>query len=84
MDEKKPAKSFLGQLLDASSIGIQLVISTFAGLAIGYGLDLLFGTSPWLTFVFLVIGIVSGFIELIRVARKADKTDNEGNNNPHM
>ena len=79
MTDKKPEKSLFGQLLDASSIGIQLVASTFAGLAIGYGLDRLFGTSPWLTFIFLVIGIISGFRELIRVARKVDKTDNDRN-----
>jgi ATP synthase protein I len=77
--DRKPEKSFFGQLLDASSVGIQLVVSTFAGLAIGYGLDRLFGTSPWLTFIFLVIGIISGFRELLRVARKADKSDNDGN-----
>ena len=77
MTDKKSEKSFLGQLLDASSIGIQLVAATFAGFAIGYGLDLLFGTRPYLTFIFLVIGIISGFRELLRIARKADKPDND-------
>ncbi len=79
MIEKKTEKSLFGQLLDASSVGIQLVVSTFVGLAIGYGLDRLFGTSPWLTFIFLVIGIISGFRELQTVARKADKSDKDGN-----
>ena len=79
MADTKPEKSLLGQLLDASSVGIQLVASTFAGLAIGYGLDRLFGTSPWLTCIFLIIGIISGFWELLRVARKVDKSDNDGN-----
>ena len=79
MTEKKPEKSFFGHLLDASSVGINLVVSTFAGLAIGYGLDRLFGTSPWLTFIFLIIGIISGFRELLRIARKADKSDNDRN-----
>ena len=78
MTDKKPEKSLLGHLIDASSVGIQLVVSTFAGLAIGYGLDRLFGTSPWLTFIFLIIGIISGFRELLRVARKVDKSDNDG------
>ncbi len=74
--DKKPEKSFVGHLIDASSVGIQLVVSTFVGLAIGYGLDRLFGTSPWLTFIFLIIGIISGFRELLRIARKSD---NDGN-----
>lgn len=73
MTDRKPEKSFIGQLLDASSVGIHLVVSTFAGFLIGYGLDRLFHTSPWLTFIFLIIGIISGFRELLRIARKSDK-----------
>ena len=84
MTEEKPEKSIFGQLLDASSVGIQLVISTFVGLAIGYGLDHLFGTSPWLTFIFLIIGIISGFRDLFRIARKVDKGDNGKNNKPGL
>jgi ATP synthase protein I len=49
-----------------------LVFSTFIGLAIGYGLDSLFHTSPWLTIIFLVIGIMAGFRELLRIAKKQD------------
>ena len=73
-------KSIFKNLLEASTVGLTLVISTFVGLAIGYGLDYLmekwFGihTSPWLTFVFLFLGIVAGFRDLIRIAKK---TSNE-------
>jgi ATP synthase protein I len=76
--DKRPEKSFFGYLMDASSVGIQLVVSTFAGLAIGYGLDRLFGTRPYLTFIFFIVGVISGFRELLRVARKVDKSDNDG------
>lgn len=65
-------KSFSRQLLQASSIGINLVLSTFVGLAIGYGLDSLFNSSPWLTIIFLILGIISGFRELLRMANKQD------------
>lgn len=65
-------KPLFRQLLQASSVGINLVLSTFIGLAMGYGLDRLFHTSPWLTLIFLVLGIVAGFRELLRVARKQD------------
>lgn len=65
-----PEKSLLKQIIDASSVGIHLVISTFVGLAMGYGLDKLFGTSPYLTIIFLILGIIAGFRELIRVAKK--------------
>jgi ATP synthase protein I len=63
-------KPLLRQLLEASTVGLNLVLSTFVGLAIGYYLDRYFHTSPWLTIIFLIIGIVTGFRELIRIAKK--------------
>ena len=65
-------KPFFKQLMQASSIGINLVLSTFVGLAIGYGLDSLFHTSPWLTIIFLILGIIAGFRELLRIANRQD------------
>ena len=47
------------------SLAMLLPASTFVGYAIGYGLDRLFSTR-FLRIVFLVIGIVSGFVQLIR------------------
>jgi len=73
MAEKPPEKSIFGQLLDASSVGINLVASTFVGLAMGYGLDKLFGTSPYLMIIFLVFGIIAGFRNLLKIAKKQDK-----------
>lgn len=73
MQEKQPEKPLFRQLLEASSVGIHLVVSTFIGLAVGYALDKLFGTSPYLTVIFLVIGIIAGFMELVRVAIKQEK-----------
>ena len=65
-------KPFFKQLMQASTIGINLVLSTFVGLAIGYGLDSLFNTSPWLTIIFLILGIIAGFRELLRIANRQD------------
>ncbi|MFN3396174.1 MAG: AtpZ/AtpI family protein [Thermodesulfovibrionales bacterium] len=75
-DKEKP---LFRQLLEASTIGIHLVLTTFVGFAIGYFLDRLFGTSPWLTVIFLIIGIVAGFRELLRIARKQDGSNKRGN-----
>lgn len=76
-------KSLFKQLLEASTVGLNLVLATFIGLAMGYGLDKLmdkwFGihTSPWLTIIFLILGIVAGFRELLRIARKSDSGNNK-------
>lgn len=75
-DKEKP---LFRQLLEASTIGIHLVLTTFVGFAIGYFLDKLFGTSPWLTVIFLIIGIIAGFRELLRIARKQDGPGKKGN-----
>ncbi len=66
-------KLYSKDFLKAWTVGLNLVFSTFIGLAMGYGLDKLFKvTFPWLTMLFLVLGIISGFRDLVRLARKQD------------
>lgn len=72
-------KPFFRQLLQASTVGLNLVLSTFVGLAIGYGLDSLFHSSPWLTIIFLILGIIAGFRELLRIAKKQDNGSDKKN-----
>jgi ATP synthase protein I len=55
------------------SVGLHLVLGTFAGLAIGYFLDRALGTRPWLTLIFLGFGIAAGFTNLFRVMRRQQK-----------
>ena len=80
-----PEKSLFKQLLEASTVGINLVISTFIGLAMGYGIDYAldkwFGlhTKPWFTIIFLFIGIIAGFRELFRIAKKSDNESDKKN-----
>jgi F0F1-type ATP synthase assembly protein I len=51
------------------NLALLLPISTFIGFLMGYGLDKLFHTT-WIRFVFLALGSVAGFIELIRELNK--------------
>ncbi len=73
---KLAEKKVLRSLLDLSTIGLNLVLATFVGLGMGYGLDRVFDkylgmkTSPWFTIIFLILGIIAGFREMIRMARK--------------
>ena len=79
-----PEKPLFKQILEASTVGLNLVISTIIGLAIGYGLDYAmdkwFGihTKPWLTITFLLFGIISGFRDLVRMAKKSDSDNDSG------
>lgn len=69
-------KPLFKQLLEASTIGLNLVLATFVGLAMGYGLDhildkyLHLKTYPWFTIIFLLLGIIAGFREMVKMARK--------------
>jgi len=69
MPEKKE-RGILGELLRASTVGLNLVAATFIGLAIGWFLDKVFGTRPYLTIIFLILGIIAGFRELFKMAKK--------------
>jgi ATP synthase protein I len=64
MEEQGP--SALKELLRLSTIGVGMVAATAIGLALGYGLDWLLGTRPWLTLTFTVLGIAAGFLNLFR------------------
>jgi len=66
--------SVLRQLARLSTIGISLVAATAIGLLIGYGLDRLLGTAPWLTMVFVLFGIAAGFLNLFRDVGLIGKT----------
>ncbi len=69
MSEKKDEGSPLKQLLLASAVGLQFVFATFIGFAIGYGLDSLLGTK-FLKWIFLAFGLIAGFRELFRFAKR--------------
>ena len=67
---KKETKRSLRELAYYSSLGFSVALSIFIGLAVGIYLDRRFGTSPWCTLGFLVLGIIAGFRNIAMVIRK--------------
>jgi ATP synthase protein I len=63
----------LRQFAVLGSVGLHLVLGTFAGFAIGLLLDWTFNTKPWLTLLFLAFGVAAGFTNLFRVMRRQSK-----------
>jgi len=55
-----------------SSLGLMLPSSIAVGLFMGYFLDKLLGTDPWLLIVFTLFGVASGFLSLFRGLKKLD------------
>ncbi len=48
------------------ALGFTLVLSTFAGLFLGIGLDKITGLKPLFTISLLLFGIVAGFIKIFK------------------
>ena len=72
MEEKD--RKLIRMLGVLSTVGLTMVFATVIGLFVGLKLDKWFGTSPWLTALFLLLGIVAGFRNLFVYARKSQKT----------
>lgn len=71
-DDKK--RSQYQQLLEALSIGYMFPVAIGLGYLWGWGMDRLFGTKPWLTWIFTGFGIAAAFLNLFRTALR----NNEG------
>lgn len=56
--------------VEVSSLGLVLPSSIAIGLFIGYFLDKLLGTHPWMLIILLLFGVASGFYSLIRGLNK--------------
>jgi F0F1-type ATP synthase assembly protein I len=57
-----------------TSLAFLLPVATFVGYLIGYLLDKAFGTH-WLYIPFLILGIVSGFVQLVRQLMRDTRDD---------
>ena len=69
-----PKNTPMQQVGEHMGLAFLLPISVVIGYAIGYYLDQLFGTT-YLRIVFLVLGVASGFISLVKELQKREKSD---------
>jgi F0F1-type ATP synthase assembly protein I len=78
-------KTILNQLFRASTVGLYFVFSTVVGGFMGYGLDYLMDrwfnveTYPWLLCIFTFFGIIAGYRELVRLAKKSGNESRKKN-----
>lgn len=80
--EKKQQRELFRLIGVTSTVGVNMVISTFVGFAIGYWLlDHYLGTFPVFTLIFLVLGIAAGFKYLFKVALKQKENGNSEQGN---
>jgi F0F1-type ATP synthase assembly protein I len=69
MSDNRPKKSFYVQLAEYSQLAFVLPACTVVGWLIGLGLDAWLHTK-WIYLAGLLLGIVAGFVELVRTATK--------------
>ena len=69
-----PKKNLLVQVEEYAALALMLPIATLVGYGMGYLLDRWFGTT-FLKIVFLLLGVVSGFIQVIRQLTRESRND---------
>ena len=64
--------SFMGS---AFKLGTELVAAVAVGTIIGFILDTVFDTKPWLIIIFFFLGAAAGMLNVIRAANRMQKED---------
>lgn len=67
-EDGKPTKPDSAGYGYAMRLSSEFISAILVGAAIGYGIDWLFGTTPWAMIVFMLLGFVAGIMNVLRVA----------------
>ena len=70
--DQKTNSSLLG---NAFKISTEFVAAVVVGSTIGFILDNLFGTKPWLIIIFFIIGVITAILGVIRTAKVMQKNN---------
>ena len=71
-NDQEKRGSFMGS---AFKLGTELVAAVAVGTIIGFILDTLFDTKPWLIIIFFFLGAAAGMLNVIRAANRMQKED---------
>jgi F0F1-type ATP synthase assembly protein I len=72
---KKKALNYASNWLNASIVGIQFPVAMAIGYFWGKWMDAWFGTEPWLTIVFSLLGVVAAFVNLFRITLQTGRQE---------
>jgi ATP synthase protein I len=80
MDEPQPPKRGSNSTAETmrtigalSTVGMSFVFAIAIGAGLGWYLDKVFGTAPWMFFVFFAIGVAAGILNVYRTAGRVLK-----------
>jgi len=69
-DNNNQHDGFLRAFSYLSQIGITIITCVAVGILLGWFLDRLLGTTPWLLLVFTLLGIVAAVKSIIDISKK--------------
>ena len=77
MTPEKRRKADARKLFEASALAWMFPIAIGIGFLWGLWMDRIFGTSPWLTGIFTLLGMIAAFRNLFRMAGGSDGGDRQ-------
>ncbi len=72
MPDDNEKKKEAGQWYEAATLGFVFPVAIVVGFGIGYGLDHVFHSRPWMTIIFTIVGIAAAFVQLFRAGSGSD------------
>ena len=69
----QPPSSNLRTFGELATVGLSFVLAIVIGVAVGYWLDMTFGTRPWGFLVFFCFGVAAGILNVYRIMKRALK-----------
>ena len=64
---------------EITTLGITFPLAIGAGYLLGWWLDGIFGTGPWLAIAGAILGVAAAFIQLFRLASRNEKRGDDRN-----
>ncbi|MGB5157925.1 AtpZ/AtpI family protein [Desulfobacterium sp. N47] len=74
---ERETRRYMRELAYYSSLGLQVALSIVIGLFIGVYLDRRFELYPWLTLLFLGLGVAAGFRNIWLAIKKSERASQE-------
>ncbi len=75
--KKKDKRKIAGAYALVTQIAINVLVIIFGCFFLGKFLDDVFNTSPWLMLLFLVLGILSAFLNIYKISMKTLSDEEE-------
>lgn len=76
--ERSAWKETVRQFATYCHVGVMFPVSMALGFLAGYGLDMWLGTTPWLAFVGVLMGVAAAARNLLRVVAREESDDGAG------